>query len=89
MARSETPDLILLDIQLPLMSGYEVARALRALHSLRKTPIVAVTSYAMSGDREKTLQAGCDDYHPKPIDFSRLLTQIDTAMQRGPQPAGE
>ena len=77
MARSETPDLILLDIQLPLMSGYEVARALRALHSLRKTPIVAVTSYAMSGDRERCLAAGCDGYIEKPIDPETFVTEIE------------
>lgn len=62
------PDLILLDIQLPVMDGYEVARAIRRNGNLDDTPIVAVTSYAMPGDREKTIDAGCDGYLEKPID---------------------
>lgn len=67
-ASAAPPDLILLDIQLPVMDGYEVARALRARPGLEGTPLVAVTSYAMPGDREKALEAGCDGYIEKPID---------------------
>lgn len=67
IAVREFPDLILLDIQLPTMDGYAVARALRANPDLQKTPIVAVTSYAMTGDREKTIAAGCNGYIEKPI----------------------
>lgn len=85
MARSERPDVILLDMNLPVIDGWTAARELKAGEETAAIPIIALTAHAMSGDREKTLQAGCNDYHPKPVDFSRLLTQIDTAMQR---PAG-
>jgi two-component system, cell cycle response regulator DivK len=70
------PDIILLDIQLPVMDGYEVARRLRSNPGLAGTPIVAVTSYAMTGDREKALAAGCNGYIEKPIDPDTFLSQI-------------
>ena len=81
------PDLILLDIQLPVMDGYEVARRLRSNPELSKIPIVAVTSYAMSGDREKALSAGCNGYIEKPIDPDTFLAQIDGYFP-GPIPEG-
>lgn len=70
------PDLILLDIQLPVMDGYKVARALREIDALRHTPIVAVTSYAMLGDREKALASGCDGYIEKPINPDTFIAEI-------------
>jgi len=76
MARSRLPDLILLDIQLPAMDGYSVARALRQVEALRDVPVVAVTSYAMSGDREKALAAGCDGYIEKPINPDTFVAEI-------------
>jgi CheY-like chemotaxis protein len=71
------PDLILLDIQLPVMDGYEVANNLRSEPELSKIPIIAVTSYAMAGDREKALEAGCDGYIEKPIDPDTFLAQVN------------
>jgi two-component system, cell cycle response regulator DivK len=76
LAQTLIPDLILLDIQLPTMDGYEVATALRTIASLRNTPIVAVTSYAMLGDREKALAAGCNGYIEKPIDPESFVAEI-------------
>lgn len=76
-ARQTAPDLILLDIQLPVMDGYEVARALRQLPLLSLVPIVAVTSYAMAGDREKSLEAGCSGYIEKPINPETFLRQVE------------
>jgi two-component system, cell cycle response regulator DivK len=75
-ARSARPDIILLDMNLPVMDGWTAAKAMKTHDQTRDIPIIALTAHAMAGDREKTIQAGCDDYHPKPIDFSRLLEQI-------------
>ena len=77
VAEATVPDLILLDIQLPLMDGHAVARALRAIPVLDATPIIAVTSYAMVGDREKSLAAGCDGYIEKPIDPDTFVSTIE------------
>ncbi len=71
------PDLILLDIQLPIMDGYAVARALRQIEPLQNIPIIAVTSYAMTGDREKCLAAGCSDYMEKPINPETFVGDIE------------
>jgi len=76
LARTLAPDLILLDIQLPGMDGYAVARSLRALPGRATTPIVAVTSYAMVGDREKCLAAGCNGYIEKPINPDTFVAEI-------------
>ncbi|MBN9497303.1 MAG: response regulator [Alphaproteobacteria bacterium] len=76
LARSLRPDIILLDIQLPLMSGHDVARLLRGEEGLRAVPIIAVTSYAMPGDREKALAAGCDGYIEKPIDPDTFVAEV-------------
>ena len=75
-AQQLRPDMILLDIQLPAMDGYAVARALREIDALRETPIIAVTSYAMVGDREKALAAGCNGYIEKPIDPDTFVSEI-------------
>ena len=76
LAKQTLPDLILLDIQLPMMDGYAVARALREIESLQLTPIVAVTSYAMVGDREKCLAAGCNGYIEKPINPETFVAEV-------------
>lgn len=80
MARAEHPQVILLDMNLPVMDGWTAARTLKADPETAGVPLIALTAHAMSGDRDKALEAGCDDYHPKPIDFSRLLSQIDAAL---------
>jgi two-component system cell cycle response regulator DivK len=93
IARAERPDLILLDIQLPVVDGYAVARTLRAKPELATIPIVAVTSHAMVGDRERCLEAGCTDYIEKPIDPESFLRQITVHLPPGAltaaAPAGE
>ncbi len=78
------PDLILLDIQLPQMDGYAVARELRQNPALRDVPVVAVTSYAMVGDRERTLEAGCNGYIEKPINPDTFRTEIDNYLKVRP-----
>ena len=79
-ARAETPDLLLLDMNLPVMDGWTVAKTLRAEAATKAIPIIALTAHAMSGDREKALAAGCNDYHAKPVDFSQLVSQIEAAL---------
>ena len=76
LAPTLLPDVVLLDIQLPGMDGYSVAGALRGIERLRNTPIIAVTSYAMTGDRAKALAAGCDGYIEKPIDPDTFVASI-------------
>jgi len=81
-ARALRPDVILLDMNLPVMDGWTVAKTLRAEPDTQRMPIIALTAHAMSGDRDRVLEAGCDDYHPKPVDFALLLQQIDAALLR-------
>lgn len=89
LAGSLKPDLILLDIQLPAMDGYAVARALRTIEALRDTPIIAVTSYAMVGDREKSLAAGCNGYIEKPINPETFVEEIARFGRHTPPPQGK
>ena len=86
-AIKERPDLIILDIQLPIIDGYEVARQLKANRELSSTPIIAVTSYALAGDEEKTSDAGCDGYLAKPFDPYELLALIQQFLPASPQNA--
>ena len=79
-ARADKPDLLLLDMNLPVMDGWSVAKELKGDDSTKRIPIIALTAHAMSGDRDKAIAAGCDDYHAKPIDFSQLLNQIESAL---------
>jgi len=84
LAREVRPDLILLDIQLPLMDGYDVARTLRGFAELRSTPIVALTSYAMTGDREKALASGCNGYIEKPLQPDTFVREIEPFLLSPP-----
>ena len=79
-ARSLAPDVILLDMNLPVMDGWTVARTLKGEDATKAIPIIALTAHAMAGDRDKALAAGCNDYHAKPIDFSQLIDQIEAAL---------
>jgi DNA-binding response OmpR family regulator len=81
MVRAENPDVVLLDMNLPVMDGWTVAKHLKEDTATSRIPLIALTAHALSGDREKALEAGCDDYHPKPVDFSRLLLQIEAALR--------
>ena len=80
LARSEAPDLILMDISLPAMDGWEVTRLLKANALTRHIPIIALTAHAMVSDREKALGIGCDDYDTKPVDFVRLSEKIESLL---------
>ena len=84
LARAEAPALVLLDIQLPGMNGYDVARALRHHAGLQQVPIIAVTSCAMAGDREKALEAGCTGYIEKPIDPGTFVMDIEAFLPQEP-----
>ncbi len=77
LAQSEIPDLILMDMSLPLLNGWEATQKIRAMDETKSIPIIALTSHAMAGDREKALAAGCDEYSTKPVDFQKLLEIIE------------
>lgn len=80
LAHSEFPDLILMDMSLPVMNGWEVTRLLKSDPATRNIPIIALTAHALATDRTKAIEAGCDDYDTKPIDFVRLQEKINSAL---------
>lgn len=89
MAQSESPDLVLMDMSLPTVDGWEATRRLKAGASTQHIPVIALTAHAMSGDREKALEAGCDDYDTKPVELARLLGKIEALLGfRGKAMAG-
>src|SRR5262245_54631823 len=87
VARAEAPDLILMDMSLPVLDGWEATRQLKADAATRGIPVIALTAHAMAGDRERALEAGCDDYDTKPIEFPRLLAKIVSLLQKKSSPA--
>jgi CheY-like chemotaxis protein len=81
MAMSASPDLILMDMSLPVLDGWEATRRIKTTAELRKVPIIALTAHAMATDRDKALEAGCDEYDTKPIELERLLGKIRTLLE--------
>ncbi|MCA1686347.1 MAG: response regulator [Planctomycetia bacterium] len=82
-ALAESPDLILMDMNMPLVDGWEATRQIRANPATRAIPVIALTAHGMDGDRERAIEAGCDDHHAKPFELPRLLAQIDALLTRG------
>ena len=80
--RAERPDLVLMDMNMPFIDGWEATRQLKADPNVAAVPVIGLTAHALEGDRERALEAGCADYHTKPVDFPRLLSQIEALLQR-------
>jgi CheY-like chemotaxis protein len=80
IARAEQPDLILLDMNLPKLDGWQMVRYLRADEALHHIPVIALTAHAMAGDRQRALEAGCDEYDAKPVEFQRLVAKIHSLL---------
>jgi two-component system, cell cycle response regulator DivK len=82
MAVAEQPNLILMDLSLPVLDGWEATRRIKAAPETRHIPVIALTAHAMAGDREKAMAAGCDDFDTKPVEMSRLLDKIEALVKR-------
>jgi two-component system cell cycle response regulator DivK len=86
LAKSESPALILMDLSLPVLDGWEATRQLKMAPETKLIPVIALTAHAMSGDRERCIEAGCDDFDTKPVEISRLVGKIETLLQRSKAP---
>jgi CheY-like chemotaxis protein len=82
LAGSEAPDLILMDMSLPILDGWEATRRIKAAPATSRVPVIALTAHAMSSDRDRAIEAGCDDYDTKPVELPRLLGKIETLLAR-------
>jgi two-component system, cell cycle response regulator DivK len=82
MTQSESPALILMDISLPVLDGWEATRRLKMAPETKSIPVIALTAHAMSGDRERCIEAGCDDFDTKPVEIARLVEKIETLLSR-------
>jgi two-component system cell cycle response regulator DivK len=89
LAKSENPDLILMDMSLPVMDGWEATRRIKADSTVQHIPIIALTAHAIAGDREKALAAGCNEYESKPVKFPRLLAKIQEFLGEEPDAGGD
>ena len=82
-AQSELPDMVLMDMDLPVLDGWAATRQLKASPDTQSIPVIALTAHAMAGDREKAMDAGCDDYDTKPVEFSRLVEKMEKLLGKG------
>jgi two-component system cell cycle response regulator DivK len=82
VARAQAPDLILMDMNMPELDGWEATRQIKATPAMADVPVIALTAHAMTGDRERAIEAGCEDYHTKPIEFAKLITQIEAIISK-------
>jgi CheY-like chemotaxis protein len=82
LAKSGAPDLVLMDMSLPVLDGWEATRRLKSDPATRDIPVIALTAHAMSGDREKAREAGCDDFDTKPVEYARLISKIEGLLQK-------
>jgi two-component system, cell cycle response regulator DivK len=82
LARTASPDLVLMDMSLPVLDGWEATRRLKGDPATREIPVIALTAHAMAGDREKASAAGCDDFDTKPVEYARLVSKIEELLQK-------
>jgi CheY-like chemotaxis protein len=85
LVKAEKPDLVLMDMNMPVLDGWQATRMIRADDDMKSVPVIGLTAHALAGDREKALEAGCSDYHTKPVEFARLLEQIEVLIRNGGQ----